>query len=404
MKSFIAFVVTLVLAVSGGGLVRAQGIAGAGELPRNIKRHLDEVVIPVVQTGRPEFFYPILEDLFAKTDSSQHDQIEAYFASLGGKSLIGIFVDARLALVQERGVYDHRSPPYSIVQLLAKEIKGRVEAELIDIGREPAMQPDVELPENWVDSEKLFWSIHVLENRFLNLAALASYGEFIVADHFAIAKRNRDAIRVEELGQYIGFSKQVKEAYEKLARNDADLRYKDLWKAVSALKQEKDFEQRLYAAYALQDDYGDLKMSLESENWIYVADDENGRKEIRKEIEQLLADGKKHGEDVIEKSILLKVGVHWWLRGRYGMGPLANGLLKTPAAMNSPAEMFGLYMPKKPEKPISQYLPESERVPGYDRRHYFNWAVEYRPAKQQGNTQQSSQSSGTPFRGDGFFY
>jgi hypothetical protein len=40
--------------------------------------------------------------------------------------------------------------------------------------------------------------------------------------------------------------------------------------------------------------------------------------------------------------------------------------------------MVGLYMPKIPNKPISSYLPADQVTPGYDRRHHYAWAVEYR--------------------------
>ena len=84
------------------------------------------------------------------------------------------------------------------------------------------------------------------------------------------------------------------------------------------------------------------------------------------------------GESLLTKSRHLFTGLHWWTRGRYGMGPDGIGLLKNVHAMTSDAALFPLLMPEK--MPDAQ-PPQEEwfgGTPEYDRRHQFIWAWEYR--------------------------
>ena len=89
-------------------------------------------------------------------------------------------------------------------------------------------------------------------------------------------------------------------------------------------------------------------------------------------------------------------GLHYWVRGRYGAGSLTGGLVKATNATDSISSMELLSMPKLRDKPISSYHSEEETTPGYDRRHHYTWAAEYRPARTvQGKTTSSSVSNTT---------
>jgi hypothetical protein len=83
------------------------------------------------------------------------------------------------------------------------------------------------------------------------------------------------------------------------------------------------------------------------------------------------------GKDFLEKSRLLFTGLHWWFRGRYGMGTDGNGLLKSKLALTSPDAQFGLYMPKEVPKPTDPRQ-GGKQVPSVDRRHHYIWQFETR--------------------------
>jgi hypothetical protein len=57
------------------------------------------------------------------------------------------------------------------------------------------------------------------------------------------------------------------------------------------------------------------------------------------------------GEDLLKKSNLLFSGLHWWLRGRYGLGTEGRGLLKSELALTDLDSMYALYMPPRYSHP-----------------------------------------------------
>lgn len=84
------------------------------------------------------------------------------------------------------------------------------------------------------------------------------------------------------------------------------------------------------------------------------------------------------GEPLLTKSRLLFEGMHWWFRGRYGMGTDGYGLLKSPAAAHDDQAMFALLMPEVPPVPTGPDVDKNEQIPEFDRRHHYVWAWEYR--------------------------
>ena len=92
--------------------------------------------------------------------------------------------------------------------------------------------------------------------------------------------------------------------------------------------------------------------------------------------------------DLAQKSRLLYLGMHWWLRGRYGQGPEGMGLLKSQAALTSPLAQFPLFMPIRPPVPTDP-TSSAQAIPKFDRRHHYIWMYEYRRL----NLEQSTSTS-----------
>ena len=96
-------------------------------------------------------------------------------------------------------------------------------------------------------------------------------------------------------------------------------------------------------------------------------------------IQETLDDSHKKNGELAAKAQLFRNGLYYWQRGRYGNGPLKLGMLKHKQAMNTPFQMEALYMPLERPWPISAYHEPTESTDGYERRHLYTWAAEYRP-------------------------
>ena len=87
-------------------------------------------------------------------------------------------------------------------------------------------------------------------------------------------------------------------------------------------------------------------------------------------------------EKVEERELLVAYhfdsGLSWWLRGRFGSGPLGGGLLKDPRAKGTESILHQLDMPLEyPD--LSKYESDADRLPMFcERRHHLQWQWENR--------------------------
>jgi hypothetical protein len=134
----------------------------------------------------------------------------------------------------------------------------------------------------------------------------------------------------------------------------------------------------LVAGFAIQYDYTALTDFYTNNPVDSISRKSLKDPEMASSIESTMILAREHGAEQIEKGTRLMVGLHWWLRGRYGNGALTYGLVKPKAAMNSQRIMFALQMPSQIKAPDLPSMPHIGRIPTFERRHYYHWAVEKR--------------------------
>lgn len=243
-----------------------------------------------------------------------------------------------------------------------------------------ALQDPLEVPADFQESEKLFWDIHVLHNEFDNVTHKLQLASSLMKKHKKALKKqdgNNDL-----LARFTEIENRLKAQYKNIDERAAELRLQRLKVAYQALtNQDNDdnFELLLTSAMALEQDSQVLTAFFKENDSISreALVDIN----LPGEVTGMLAAGRKAHEDVTKKANLFRNGLHYWVRGRYGAGPLTAGLVKAPQAMDSLEAMELLSMPRVRDKPISSYHSEEETTRGYDRRHYYTWAAEYRPMR-----------------------
>ncbi len=153
------------------------------------------------------------------------------------------------------------------------------------------------------------------------------------------------------------------------------------------LTESKDVAERLLAALALDMD-GEILPVLLAKDATFPATQTQTVKDTISHARTVV------GREYLQKSRWLFTGLHWWVRGRYGLGTSGEGLMKDPAAVKSPDAMFGLLMP------ISQPIPTppgaGEPVPLVDRRHYYLWQFETRQVASGGSSTTTSTKQFVP--------
>lgn len=348
------------------------------ELLRSTLTALNDRVIPAYWAGIQHAFLVELAAVVDKIDLKEFEALEAYGRTQGIDSLRGTFAREVLsALEQGHKLKIDISKP-DIAAFVLSEIHKRIAAEAAEVAQNPVMQEGLVLPPTWAERETLFWNAHVARNRFLNLNRLTGFVAEQAARQLKSKRNQNDPDRRKLFEELVALPSEIGASFRKLQNHEAMMRLDELLVAEDVLRHTMNFDDRLRAAYALEDDAHSLLAYLNS---VPVA--ERGFVPLQKEgmqdeVIRLLKSGEGVGKDVIEKALLLRVGTHWWLRGRYGAGPLDAGLMKSPEAVTDPELMVGLYMPQQPDKPICDYFEPEQVFPGYDRRHDFTWAIERR--------------------------
>lgn len=354
-------------------------------LGKQVEQLLEEQALPALQQGYGDYFFATLVPLVEQMNGEQLASLEEFAKQQGVESIKSEFA-AELIKRLEQGLIDlGQIERRDLAVFILSGIEGAVREQYTEITQKTVMQKAAGLPEPGHATADLFWEVHVLSNRFENLLRLANWAATMAGPHYARALKANDAetiARLEPLNQLIA---DLRNSYRNLVLNAAEYRLENLNRSVAALQVEKDFEQRLLAAWAFEDNARLLLEFLETADQAELDREVLKSPGLREHVERQLALGLDYGKDVMEKSQLLRLGCFWWLRGRYGAGPLANGLLKDISAMQSEEQMFGLYMPVLPRFPICSRLPEGYRLSGHDRRHYQTWAVEYRPRVRSGS-------------------
>ena len=268
------------------------------------------------------------------------------------------------------------------------------------LGEHVVMQSPLAVSTDFQESEKLFWDIHVLHNEFDNNSRKLQLANALLKRHGKALKRQGDG---EALVQRFGeIESRLEDQYKDIDERAAELRlqrFKAAHQVLTAEENKDNFELMLTSAMALEQD-GQVLAAFFKDN-DSIARESLSDSNLPGEISQLLKTGREAGGEVTKKANLFRNGLHYWVRGRYGAGPLTGGLVKAPNATSSVEAMELLSMPKLRDKPISSYHTEEETSPGYDRRHHYTWSAERRSARVVGGRELSSNTTTKTFTREG---
>ena len=349
--------------------------------PRAARVICQKQLLPALSSGNHFQLLAAVDSLVVRQTPETVEAVEDYCRSIGHGVLSKEVTEAIVQMIDQRVPMKTQAWKPVFTEYVAKGLDDGIKLELEDLNKHQMMQDPLTFPKDWRESDQLFGEVHVWKNRFLNLdlivrATLAMNHSLL--EHAKKIQNEEQVIRIEER---MTIGEIVRSKYDEMHEREAELRIEGLIKAEQVLREEDDFETRLNAAFALELHGGELDQFFQKNK------PGTSKRERLNDVEtpiicrNLLMSGRKNGKDVIQKALLLRIGAHWWLRGRYGSSSLAYGLLKPELAMRNKEAMFGLFMPKERPKAIGDVDSETGLIsPGVERRHYYTWAVERRDA------------------------
>jgi hypothetical protein len=356
-------------------------MAGATADLNQAERQVVESAFAAHQRGDPVTLLETLSPLVAKIDDKKLSAVDELLASRGSPSAGEMIADARLAMVQQSLSSKLPRPGPRETLLVLKAIDSQAQAILEIMEAHPAMADPMAVPDTSTNFELRLWELHVLRSRLEVARRMIEYMGTLAKSYPRVqfTKLSEDDRRLVEVGA-AGLQSRIARELSGLEEREAELRIHRLIFSVGVLQDAQLTEERVLAAFASEFDGRLVKEFFDQ-----------AKKSRRNLSRDLLNDPTTEGRvvnerrrarelagDLTVKAQLLFEGLHWWMRGRYGRGPEVGGLAKSLLAMRTPQGQLGLYMPIDIPTPTDQAAGPSQRVPAYDRRHHYLWAMEDR--------------------------
>jgi hypothetical protein len=329
---------------------------------------INEELLPAIRLGDLVAIVRSGTALASRMKPDDRPAVDRLLTENGLPALADLVTDARLKVI-ELGLV--KSPAFATPQealILLPTLKTRIEKVLASGNAHPAFQNSA--PATLDEFEKLLWSMHVFTNQSASAARFCDFAQELkgTAEKLKAKAKGNDATAVLQT-DWSRIKADLAWLRERFVQRDRDLRVARLALADRILTESRDVGERLRAALAVDMDGEGVPASLAKDSQVSA--------EVRQKVADTVAHARKAaGPELLQKSRLLFTGLHWWLRGRYGMGTAGGGLLKDTTALTSPEAMFGLLMPIQPPIPTPSAV--REPVPLVDRRHHYLWQFETR--------------------------
>jgi len=351
---------------------------------------LENEVIPAFQMGSPVAILNALQPLIKKINADQLAAADELLKSKGVPTIAELLSSSRIELVEQNQLGKLPPPRGQDLILTLKSIKDRL-GELQALRKTNAIFNDkVPVPDTFLKFERRLWDMHVMQRRLESGQHMTQYASDWQRGAQRMSKKNLSPEDQEILEtDFKWLNTELTSMMREVSERSLELRLRRLEFAVQRLTASKDLKDRFQAAFAV-----DLDGETLTQFFFEPITEEavSNREQIMfrtvladpalpPKIQELITQGRAAaGDDLLHKSRLLFTGLHWWYRGRYGLGTEGNGLLKSEAALKSAEAQFMLYMPREipdPAQAQNQSVQPQQQAQ-FPRRHYQLWQFETR--------------------------
>ena len=344
-------------------------------IPRNVKVELDQRLIPAYRTGNLEIVVFSGAIIVNQVGGTVNAEIDEYLATQGIEALGVVLASSRFSLLVQNKVV---KPAATKKELLITVPHFQAEVEKVISGElRPAIMKAVDgaaiKPTEFVEFERALWDLHVYKNDLVNLGRTAEMAGRTA--QLVLQNARLNAVERKTLSFDFQAVRQIIEAEaEKRLTREMSLRERRIELALGILGDSKSLKARLQAAFAMDQDVKIIRAFVEQQrkgNFAGVPVPKLG------ELEGSVAIARDTHRELFRSADQLYTGLHWWLRGRYGKGIAANGLLKGEHVKKVPASGFALRMPRDRARASDPFAVENELASPYvGRRHEYIWSWE----------------------------
>lgn len=363
-------------------------------ISRSLETMLERQIIPALLSNDQETFRFEFSELIARVTGSTAERIEVFGKRKGIDSLRVALFDAWQDTVLAGRVPADFKLKLPVLMYLADGLEASTSKLVQEIERHELTTTE-EITDDWRRSRRFFFDVVGFKDQIIELGKMSEYfgAGLAMYQNSPNAKQNVVAMLESFDANESALSELQKMVWEK----EAVFRLQRFNAAAKMILEPSPFEDGLVAALFLSEDTEALRSFFA--NSTELNEPRLKQPGLAQSIAQTINDVQNSGNHVVEKARFFSAGLNHWRRGRYGIGPVGNGLLKARAQtrrgglpLNTNDDV--LRMPENPVA-ISQFLGEDSGE-GFERRHYFTWNLEYRPLiKRYGTSSETDSSSST---------
>lgn len=352
-------------------LLGTQGTLSAA-IPRNVKLELDNRLIPAYRTGHLETVVFSGAAIANQVGGTLYDEIDEYLAGNNIESLGVILARSRFTLLtQNKAVKPEATTKELLLTVphFQQEVQQVIDGEL----RPEIMQENAEAPKTLQAFNDTLWTIHIYKNDLSNLdrtAVLAAQTVQAVLLAGKVKPIDRDKLSFD----FVAARNQIVSENENRLNHEMALRVARVQLAQEVLDTSGELDQRLLAAFSMDQDLKIIRDFLGQQRKGLFRSVPSPNLDF---IERVVITAKQANQELFATADQLFTGIHWWIRGRYGKGVAANGLLKGAHVKKTPAAGFALNMPRNRPIATNPFSKDnSEYSPYVARRHENTWSWE----------------------------
>lgn len=362
----------VVLSVAAVGTRGDERELGGRRLPKALETFVQQELVPAYTLGHPAAILQVLRSRLPRLREPQIEQIDNALSNRGLPTIGDMLTQthlqamrAKLDVSQEMGLNE--------AHLAIRHTRDEIERPLATLRNAPLMNDPLPEPATLAEFRDLLWTAHVQKNELLGVKDLVQLGELLTKKLSPNVRRNATQQTIAILDtDFAPYYEQVTRLLRDLDERTLEVQIDCIELAMTTLLEEKDAKQRLMAASVIAVNSDEVIQRIKKGQGQFHRETLNQPSVL----DNLISNSRKAEEvagALIKKSRLLFAGLHWWMRGRYGLGPEGHGLLKAEAAERNPAARVPLFMPKTRPVPTDPMKP-SRAVPVFDRRHHYTWA------------------------------
>ncbi|MDE0816441.1 MAG: hypothetical protein OSA92_02200 [Pirellulaceae bacterium] len=344
-------------------------------IPRNVKIELDQRLIPAYRTGHLGIVVYSGAMIVNQVGGTVNAEINEYLAGQGIETLGVVLARSRFSLMaQNKSVKPAVTKKELLITVphfqaeVEKLISGELRPMIMKMAADAA-----DHPKELVEFERVLWDLHVYKNDLVNLgrtAEMAGRTVLLVLQNARLRDTERKALSFD----FQAVRQTIEAEVEKRLTWEMSLRAQRIELALGTLGDSPSLKVRLQAAFAMDQDIKIIRAFVEQQrkgNFAGVP-----QPNLR-EFERAVAFARGTHQELFRSADQLYTGLHWWLRGRYGKGIAADGLLKGEHVKKVPASGFALRMPRDRAKAIDPFAIENNLASPYvGRRHEYIWSWE----------------------------